>query len=719
METDQKKLAKLDNEKLPSRFFNREISSLKFHERVLEEAQNKNHPLLERIKFLSISGSNVDEFYMVRVAGIKDLINEGDTTESEDGLSPKQQLEIINEKVRDIIKKQKFVLAQLQEELTKNNIFFVTKNDLSSPDTKWLKEHFLTNIFPALTPIAIDPAHPFPFLPNLGLAIVLHLRRQVEIAKKIGMKEKVFKAVIPLPQKLPRFIVLPEILADSKKTRLIKLEDILEIFQAELFPGCEVIESGLFRIIRDSDLDAAEEAEDILRNIETSIKERRKGDVILLKANSGMAKYLLEFVEKELGVDASDVILADGMLGIVSLKEIYEINRPELKFPPMNIRFPERITDFGGDCFAAIHSKDIVVHHPYESFDVVVQFIRQAAADPDVVAIKQTLYRTSHDSPIVKALVEAADAGKSVTALVELKARFDEEANIKWARNLERAGVQVIYGFVNFKTHAKVSLVVRRVASGLQSYVHFGTGNYHPITAKVYSDLSYFTSDPSLCRDASHLFNYLTGYSPPENFEKIAIAPLNLRKTILDNIHNERENARQGKKAGIWLKANSLVDKEIIDALYDASNDGVKIELVIRGICCLKPGVKGLSENIRVKSIVGRFLEHARIYCFGNGFDLPTPQAKVFISSADMMPRNLDWRIELLVPIENPTVHEQILGQIMAANVNDVKNTWVLDSEGNYNRLEYSDKSFSAHEFFINNPSLSGRGKALKKNKAS
>ncbi len=701
----------------PSRFLNREISSLSFQARVLEEANNPNNPLLERLKFLSISASNLDEFYMIRVGGLMYRAKDEDDEPGIDGKTATEQLELINARALELMKNQQSCWAALRADLKKQNITLVEKQELSLEETQWLKAHFIASIFPALTPIAIDPAHPFPFLPNLALAIILHLERAAEGYDRKLLGSRDFRGIIPLPASLPRLVRLPD---SGQEIRFILLEDVLDIFSSELFPGCKVLESGLVRITRDSDLEAMEEAEDLVSSFETALKKRKRGIIIRLKASSSMAAHLLDFAIQEFAVAPGDVIRIDGLLGISSLAELYLIDRPDLKFPAMNIRFPERISDFDGDCFAAIHAKDIVVHHPYESFDVVVQFLRQAAADPDVVAIKQTLYRTSNDSPIVKALIEAAENGKAVTALVELKARFDEEANIRWARNLERAGAQVIYGFVRLKTHAKVSLIVRKTPEGLQSYVHFGTGNYHPVNAKIYTDLSFFTCDPALCRDAAHLFNYLTGYSPPAVFEKISIAPINLRQNLKSLIADEMAHAKSGKKAAIWLKANSLVDPDIIDDLYRASAAGVSIDLVIRGICCLRPGVKGLSENIRVKSIVGRFLEHSRIFCFGAGYGLPSAKAKVFISSADLMPRNLDWRIEVMVPIENPTVHEQIMSQIMGANLKDENQSWVLQGDGSYSRAEHKKNSFSAHEFFMQNPSLSGRGKALHgKKKAS
>ena len=709
------------------RFFNRELSWLAFNTRVLDEARNPNNPLLERVKFLSISASNLDEFYMVRVAGLKDQVRDDLREQSQDGLTAAEQLEKIYQSTHSLLNAQQQCWQELKVLLKKEEIHILSRDKLSPKDIEWLNSNFYSNIFPALSPIAIDSAHPFPFLPNLGMAVVMGLeRRGKETLVKSGKKQKTahtlkmvgkkLRAIIPLPPKLPRFVSLP---AKEGHKRLIRIEQIIELFYEDLFPGYNLMSSGIIRIVRDSDLETQDGAEDLVRYYESALKRRRMGEIIRLAISTTTPQHLQDFLIQEMHVAAEDVVQVHGMLGLASLSELQSIDRAELRFPPLNIRFPERVKDYGGDCFAAIQAKDIVVHHPYESFDVVVQFLRQAASDPNVVAIKQTLYRTSNDSPIVKALIEAAEAGKSVTAMVELKARFDEEANIRWARDLERAGAQVVYGLVGLKTHCKVSLVVRKVEGGLQSYVHFGTGNYHPVTAKIYTDLSFFTCDPALCRDAAHLFNYLTGYAPPKKFEKIVMAPISMRKRLLKLIAEEKEHALAGKPACIWLKMNALVDPEMIDALYDAGQAGVKIELVIRGICCLKPGIKGFSENIHVKSIVGRFLEHSRVFCFGAGHGLPSAQAKVYIASADWMPRNLSGRVEIMVPIENPTVHEQIMGQIMNANINDERQSWSLNSDGTYTRHNLDQTSFSAHHFFITNPSLSGRGKALLKEKLS
>jgi polyphosphate kinase len=696
------------------RFFNRELSWLEFNKRVLEESENKRNPLLERVRFLAISGSNLDEFYRVRVAGLHEQAVANIIEISPDGMTPKEQVQKVNAAVSAISERQQARWTTLKKELAAESIHVLSTRTLSAADKDWLEIYFTRRIFSALSAVAVDAAHPFPHVQSQELVLVLDCQREDE-----GEPRSMY-ALVVVPNGLDRFIRLPQTGAGHGKpaVRFIAIEAVISLFAHTLLPGFKVKDAGLFRPLRNSEIEFQEKSEDLQKVLRQALVQRQLGEVIRVEMSASLPQSARALIISGLKAGRDDVVIVDGLFSLADISQLIVSDRPDLLYKPFEIRFPERIAEYDNDCFAAISAKDIIVHHPYESFDIVLQYLRQAASDPDVVAIKWTLYRTSRKSPIVEALREARQAGKSVTVMIEVTARFDELNNLEWAKQLEEVGVHVVYGLtqLDVKTHAKLGQVVRKENGELRTYCHIGTGNYHPATARIYTDLSYFTADPATGRDVSKIFNYVTTYSRPANLERMYISPHGIKARIIEEIHAEIAHAEAGRPVGIWMKLNALVDPDVIDALYEASLSGVPVDLVIRGICCLKPGVRGLSENIRAKSIIGRFLEHSRIYCFGAGHGLPSEEAHVYISSADMMPRNLERRVEAMTAITNPTVHEQILDQIMIANLKDNLQSWRVRSDGTSERfrLKPGEEPFCAHDYFMTNPSLSGRGGALK-----
>ena len=678
----------LEEEFGPERFFDRESSWLDFNTRVLELAEDPNLFLLERLNFLSIVASNLDEFFMVRVAGLKRRIATGLAVPSAAGLSPEEQMEEIAERAHQLQTRHADVFHnQVLPALEEQNIRIVGWNDLDTDAKQRLRQEFMQDIFPILTPLAVDPAHPFPYISGLSLNLAV-LVRNPQTGKELFARVKV-------PDQLDRMVSVDGSRAANtagRESRYIALEDIIAEHLDTLFPGMEVVEHHVFRVTRNEDLEVEEDdAENLLKALEKELLRRRFGPPVRLEVEDTINPTILDLLISELNINESEVYRLPAPLDLRGMSAIIRANRPALHYPK-HIAHTSRWlnateTAKAADVFAAARDHDVLLHHPYDSFATSVQaFLAQAAADPRVQAIKQTLYRTSGDSPIVDALIEAAEAGKQVVALVEIKARFDEEANISWARKLERAGVHVVYGIVGLKTHCKLSLVVRREGNHLRRYAHIGTGNYHPSTARFYEDLGIITCDEQICEDVSRLFNQLSGYAPKTNYQSLLVAPRTLRSGLIECIDQEIENHKAGRPAKIQIKCNSMVDEAVIDSLYRASQAGVPVDVVVRGICALRPGVKGLSENIRVRSVLGRFLEHSRVFAFENGGD-----PIVYIGSADMMHRNLDRRIEALVPVKDPR-HVKYLRDMFTIYMSDSSRTWHLDSEGSWTRHDTDDQ---------------------------
>ena len=686
----------LDGSQEDERFFNRELSWLAFNERVLSLAEGDDKPLGERIRFLAISADNLNEFFMVRVAGLRQLVDRGFKRLPKDDVDVDQLLAQIMARSAKLMARQNQVLPELIGCLRDKNIHVLSDIPDDEQDRLWLEDWFLDSVLPLITPTTLDPSHPFPFFHNDGKGMMLEMT---------SPNSKPLQSVILLPANLPRFVKLP-----GDGLRLVLVEAVIRAGIAKIYPRHQLVSAAMFSILRDSEIEIDDEANDLIHEFENALRARQRGNVVLLTLSKDAPKPIRHLLKSAMGIDENNFFDTDGPVALNNFSELLDYIPKHLLFPVFTPRFPQRIRDFNGDCFAAIRNKDIIVHHPYESFEVVVRYLQQAATDPDVLAIRQTLYRTTSNSPIVKALIQAAENGKTVTAVIELKARFDERNNIQLARALGRAGVQVAYGLTDLKIHLKMSLVVRREHGKLVSYTHVGTGNYHSITAGIYTDLSYFTCDKDVGRDAYEIFKYLTSHVQPDKLKRSFISPHQsfpqLKLMILDEI----KNCKNGLPSGIWLKCNSLVDHRLIGLLYEASQAGVPIEIMARGICCLRPGVAGLSETITVRSIIGRFLEHGRIYVFANGGEFLSDKNMVMISSADLMPRNLRRRVECFMRLENPTIRKQVLHQIMVALLRDEKNSWYLQPDGSYVHPQTDETSFSCHEYFMSNPSLSGLG---------
>jgi polyphosphate kinase len=681
-------------------FFNRDLSWIEFNRRVLEEALNPELPLLEKIKFISIFLTNLDEFYMIRISGLKEQIAANIIEPSIDGYTPREQIQKIEKTIQPMLKEVLDLWTEsIVPELKKNDISVLEYNELDQSEKEILTNYFQKEIYPVLTPLAFDPGRPFPYISNLSLSLAI-------LVKKPNGESHF--ARLKIPDIIPRLIQIDRIINPSKKmnsngqfkARYIWVENIIKANLNFLFPGMEIVEAHRFRITRDTDIELQEdEADDLLKVIEEHIRQRRFGRVVRLEVAAMMPEFMLETLMENLLIGREDVHIVEGPLGLSDIIMLYELPCHQLKDPPFYPVIPKTFEEEDEDIFSIIRQKDILLHHPYHSFNPVISFIKQASADPDVLAIKQTLYRVGSNSPILKYLIEAAERGKQVAVLVELKARFDEENNIFWARELEKVGVHVVYGLVGLKTHAKMTLVVRKELDGLKRYVHLSTGNYNVATSKLYTDIGMFTDDEDICADVSDIFNFLTGYSKQNEFRKLIVAPISMREKILALINREIENIKNGGNGRIVFKLNALVDPVIISSLYEASNNGVKIDLIIRGICCLVPGVEGLSENIRVTSIVGRFLEHSRILLFyNNGND------EVFLGSADMMQRNLDRRVEIIFPVQDEKLKNNLIKTVLKTYLKDNVKARKLLPDMTYQTLHPhdGDKKIDSQEWLMN-----------------